>query len=142
MVNLEFQHQYWYRSLGQVGVIAMKRYAAIFCVTVFACGTLLVPAMHQAGLCLPDGDCTAAAESHRQQDRDGNTSDSGEEGHDSDGCAICQLVATPAIASCSAIQIAPPSLTAEPLLLANTRTTSPLDSGTCHARAPPLLPSI
>jgi len=142
VVDLVFQHKYWYRLRGQVGEIAMKTYAAIFCVMFFACGTLLVPALHQAGLCFPHGDCTAAAESHRHQDRDGNTSDSGKEGHNSDNCAICKLAATPTTASCSAIQIAPPSLTAEPLLLANTRTTFRLDSGTFHARAPPILSSI
>ena len=120
----------------------MKKRTAIFCAALFVCGTVIVPALHQAGLSFPDGDCTAAAESHQGHEHEGNTSDSGEESHDSDSCAICQVAATPTIAGCSAIQIAPASLTAEPLLLAHTRTTSRLDSGTSQAKAPPILPSI
>jgi hypothetical protein len=120
----------------------MKKFKAILCAFLFVCGALVVPLLHQAGLCFTDGDCTAAPELHGDHDHEGNTSDSGEEDHDPDSCAICKLAATPTITSCGAIQVEALITTAQPLQLATITTVSRLDSGTCQARAPPCLPSI
>jgi len=120
----------------------MKKYTAIFWASLLVCGALILPTLHEAGLCSPHNECSAAADPHRDHEHEGNAPDSGQNDQESDNCAICQLAATPTIANCSTIQITPPSLTVMPLLLANSPTPSRLHSGTLHARAPPALPSI
>lgn len=118
----------------------MKKYAAIFCLSLFVCGTVIVPALHQAELCCPHNECSAETP-HDDHEHGEETPASDDRGDDDDNCAICKLAATPTIASCNAVQAIAPRPTTAPLLLTNTRTLSRLDSGSFNARAPPLLSS-
>lgn len=120
----------------------MKKRIAIFCTALFVCGVVIVPALHLAGLCFPDTNCTAAAHSHADRDHEGKPSGSGEKGHDSDNCAICQLAATPTIVSCVAVQVATSHMPVQPIMPADVPVSAHLDSHPFLARGPPTPPSI
>lgn len=120
----------------------MQKHAARFYAALFICGVLVIPLLHQAGLCFPDGDCTSASEFHGDHAHEGNPSDSDEEDHDHDSCAICQLLATPIISCCCAIAGVALIPLDQPLQLAPIMAVSRLDYGIFQARAPPCLPSV
>lgn len=120
----------------------MKRHAASLCAVLFLCGVVIVPALHQVGLCFPHNTCTAAGAPHTDHDHEDKVPTSGDTGHDSDDCPLCQLTSTPAIAGCASVHVVPRCPAVEPFLLASIAIPSHLDSGAAHARAPPDLPSI
>ena len=119
----------------------MKKYTSVFCAALFACGVVIVPALHLAGLCFSDTNCTAA-HSHADRDHEGKPSGSGEKGHDSDNCAICQLAATPSIVSCAAVQVATHDTPVQLIMPADDPIYSHIDSHPFLARGPPVLLSI
>jgi len=119
----------------------MKKYTAIFCALLFVCGGLIVPALHEAGICFSHHECADTAEPDPDHEHEHDAPDSDGERDEPDDCAICQLASTPAIAGCSAIEIRMPRPTADTLLLADAALVSRPEAGTFHARAPPSLPS-
>lgn len=119
----------------------MKKCITIFCAALFVCGVVIVPALHLAGLCFPDSNRTAAAHSHADRDRAGTPSGSGEKGHDSAHCVICQLAATPTIVSGVAVQVATGHMSVQPIMSADVPVSDHLDSHPFLARGPPTPPS-
>lgn len=120
----------------------MKKFAAIFCASLFILGMLIVPVFHQAGLCFSHAPCTTAHEGEHDHEHEHDVPAPEGDHSDSDDCAICQVAATPTIASCGAMEIPSPSLAVEALVLPSLPSGSHLDAGALHARAPPFLPFI
>lgn len=108
----------------------------------FVCGVVIVPVLHQAGLCFPHTDCARAAESHDERGHESDDSCPRQPSHNADNCAICQLVATPTIVSCVAIQVATIHMPVQPIMPADVPVSAHLDSHPFLARGPPVLLSI
>ena len=116
----------------------MKRRAASLGAMLFLCGVVIVPALHQAGLCFPHRGCERAAESQDEQGHQSNDSCPTQDGHSADTCPICQLAATPTIVSCVSVQPATCYMAMQLITPANIPFPVQTESHPFFARGPPV----
>jgi len=119
----------------------MKRYAASLGAVFFVCGVVIVPALHQAGLCFPHSGCERAAESHNEQGHQSNDSCPTQDGHSDGACPICHLAATPTIVSCVAVQPVTCYMAEQFITPTHVSFSARLESLSFLARGPPLFSS-